>query len=117
MSDNEIMKVPETVLDGFDSDADEPQSRRVIQGTRLAFTNDFDWVDNNDETMSRDRELIMVDRVRVLQKWIDQKPVETRFLEPNEKWPDVKAMNDGAPKSECRTASRKGRGRASGSSI
>jgi hypothetical protein len=102
MSDNEIMKVPETVLDGFDIDADESQSRRVIQGVRVAFTNDFEWVDNNDETISRDRELIMVDRTRVLQKWIDQMPVETRFLEPDEKWPDVKAMNDAAPKSEWR---------------
>jgi hypothetical protein len=102
MSDNEIMKVPETVLDGFDSDADEPQSRRVIQGTRLAFTNDFEWVDSNDETILRDRELIMVDRVRVLQKWIDQMPVETRFLEPNERWPDIKAMNEAAPRSEWR---------------
>src|SRR6516165_6585134 len=102
MSNNEIMKVPETVLDGFDSDADESQSRRVIQGVRVAFTNDFEWVDNNDETMLRDRELIMVDRVRVLQKWIDQMPVETRFLEPNEKWPNTKAMNEVAPRSEWR---------------
>ena len=102
MSDNEIMKVPETALDGFDIDADESQSRRVIQGVRVAFTNDFEWVDNNDETISPNRELIMVDRTRVLQKWIDQMPVETRFLEPDEKWPDVKAMNDAAPKSEWR---------------
>jgi hypothetical protein len=101
MSD-EIMKVPETTLDGFDSDTDESQSRRVIQGSRLAFTNDFEWVDSNDEPVPRDRELIMVDRVRVLQKWIDQKPVETRFLEPNEKWPDVEAMNKAAPQSEWR---------------
>ena len=56
MSDNEIMKVPETVLDGFDSNADESQNRRVIQGVRVTFTNDFEWVDNNDETISRDRE-------------------------------------------------------------
>jgi hypothetical protein len=102
MSDNEIMKVPETALDGFDIDADESQSRRVIQGVRVAFTNDFDWVDSNDETISRDRELIMVDRTRVLQKWIDQIPAETHFLKPDEKWPDVKAMNDAAPKSEWR---------------
>jgi hypothetical protein len=101
MSD-EIMKVPETALDGFDSDADEAQNRRVIQGTRLAFTNDFEWVNNDDEPVSRDRELIMVDRVRVLQKWIDQKPLEPRFLEPNEKWPDVEAMNKAAPQSEWR---------------
>jgi hypothetical protein len=102
MSDNEIMKVSETALDGFDSDADESQSRRVIQGVRVAFTNDFEWVDNNDETISPDRELIMVDRTRVLQKWVDQMPVETRFLEPDEKWPDVEAMNEAAPRSEWR---------------
>jgi hypothetical protein len=103
MSDD-VMKVPEKI-DGFDVDADDaPQNRRVIQGTCLRFTNDFIWIDDNDEKIASDLELVVVDRVRVLQKWIDQKPVkeETRFLEPTEKWLDVEAMNDAAPRSEWR---------------
>ena len=78
---NELMK-PE-IVDGFDhDDADAPQGRRVIQGTRLRFSNDFTWLNDADEEIASDLELVVVDRVRVLQKWIDQSPVkdETRFL-------------------------------------
>jgi hypothetical protein len=104
MSDNEIMKVPKTVLDGFDFNTDEQQIRRVIQGLRYAFTNDFTWVDSNDEEVPRNREHIVVDRVRVLQEWgADQTPVgEPRFLEPTEKWPDVETLNNAEPKSKWR---------------
>jgi hypothetical protein len=55
--------------------------------------------------ISKDLEFIVVDRARVLQKWgPDGMPIagETRFLEPKEKWPDVDAMNEEAPKSEWR---------------
>ena len=38
--------------------------------------------------------------LRIVQKWIDQKPVETRILEPGEKFPDIEALNEAAPKSE-----------------
>jgi hypothetical protein len=99
-----VMKMPE-VVDGFDTQNDTAQGRRVIQGTRLAFTNDFMWVDNNEEETPKDREFLVVDRARVLQKWSpDGTPIagETRFLEPGEKWPDVAAMNEAAPKSEWR---------------
>jgi hypothetical protein len=101
---SELMKLPERI-DAFDVDAaDAAQDRRVIQGVRLRFTNDFTWINDDDQEIASDLELVVVDRVRVLQKWINQAPVkeETRFLEATEKWPDVEAMNEAAPRSEWR---------------
>jgi hypothetical protein len=60
---------------------------------------------NDEEEISKDLELIVVDRARVLQKWsTDGMPIagETHWLEPSEKWPNVSAMNEAAPKSEWR---------------
>jgi len=56
----------------------------------------------NGDAMSREQELIAIDILRIVQKWIDQKPVETIIVPPGEKFPNVKAMNDAAPKSEWR---------------
>jgi hypothetical protein len=100
---NEITKIPE-LTDGLDT-ADDDQDQRVIQGMRLAFTNDYTWVDNNGEKFPPDRELLLMRHRRVLQKWgLDNKPIagEKRFLEEGERWPDVKAMNEAAPRSEWR---------------
>jgi hypothetical protein len=102
---SDITKAPETV-DGLDTIFDDQlRSERVIQGTRLAFTNDFIWVDNNKEQFPSDRELLLMRHRRVLQKWgLDNKPIaeESRFLDEGEKWPDVEAMNEAAPQSEWR---------------
>lgn len=93
------------MIDGFDVDADEEGfgPRRVIQGGKLKFTNDFTWIDSNEEEIPATLELIVADRARVLQKWgQDGAPLETRFLEPEERWPDVEALNKAAPKNEWR---------------
>jgi hypothetical protein len=101
---NDITKTPET--DGLDTTDDyELRRQRVIQGMRLAFTNDYIWVDNNEEEFPPDRQLLLMRHRRVLQKWgLDNKPIaeENRFLEEGEKWPDVEAMNEAAPQSEWR---------------
>ena len=62
--------------DGIEGD-DHPQAGRVILGERLAFSNDFTWVTGGDEKIEKDRELVIVDVVRVVQKWIEQTPVAT----------------------------------------
>lgn len=71
--------------------------------TRLRFTNDFVWVDDDEEEIEKGREFIVVDRERVLQKWgPDQTPLETRWLDPKEPWPDIEALNNNTPKKEWR---------------
>jgi hypothetical protein len=93
------------MVDGFDVDADESDigPRRVIQGGKIKFTNDFVWTDSDEEEVPGELELVVADRARVLQKWgADGAPLESRFLEPDEKWPDVDALNAKTPRSEWR---------------
>jgi hypothetical protein len=103
-------QLPSTALDGFSGFVtevegdDRPQSGSVIQGRILKFTNPgCIWVTSDDERKLPDAlELIPIDIVRIVQKWIDQMPVETIIVPPGEKFPDIKAMNEEAPKSEWR---------------
>jgi hypothetical protein len=96
------------MVDGFDADIDEEDGGgppRVVQGVKVRFTNDYSWVDANEDEIPPDRELIVADRQRVLQKWgTENVPIESRFLEPHEKWPDIEALNNMVPKSEWREA-------------
>jgi len=41
---------------------------------------------------SPDFELVAVDVARVVQKWINQITVETRILEPGERFPDIEEL-------------------------
>jgi hypothetical protein len=114
---NDVRKKPEDELrnvDGFDgfteetegTDQDHFASGRVIQGTRINFTNEATWVDAAKQKLPADLEPIVVDNARVVQKWgkdnlpsPDEPPI---ILGPNEKWPDIEAMNNKCPKTEWR---------------
>jgi hypothetical protein len=91
-----------TVHDGFNfADGTEGEERTsVIKGQLVKFTNDAAWVTNDDEDLPEDLELVVIDIARVVQKWHDGNPVETKKLAPDEKFPDVKALNDATPRSE-----------------
>jgi hypothetical protein len=112
---NDVTKKPEDEpcnLDGFDgfteeaegNDQDQFVGGRVIQGTRINFTNEATWIDAAKQKMPADLELIVVDIGRIVQKWgTDNKPAEPPIiLAPNQKYPDVTAMNEACPKSEWR---------------
>ena len=68
-------------IDGFDgieneaveNEEGQASNNRLIQGRRLAFTNDYGWLINGDEEFPKDRELVVIDSVRVVQKWVAQK--------------------------------------------
>jgi hypothetical protein len=100
MSNDELSK------DGFEGyedrieGNDQPHGGGVIKGTAIRFTNEATWTDRNEEELPQDLELVAVDVARVVQKWIDQLPVETRFLEPGEKFPDIEELNQIAPRNE-----------------
>jgi hypothetical protein len=97
-----------TALDGFSGfneeveGDDREQGGSMIQGTLLKFSSEAEWLTGAGDPMSRKRELIVIDLLRVVQKWIDQKPESTIVVPPGEKFPDVKAMNEEAPESEWR---------------
>jgi hypothetical protein len=86
-------------VDGFEDDNEE-DTNRVIQGTLIRFTNEATWVTGDGEELSLDLELIATRTRRVVQKWQDGAPVETIFLAPGEKWPDVEKLNEAMPKKD-----------------
>jgi hypothetical protein len=84
---------------------EEQQIGALIQGTKIKFTNTAMWMANGDEELPADLKLVVVEILRVVQKWgPDGKPIEehTRILAPGEKWPDVAALNEACPRSEWR---------------
>jgi hypothetical protein len=105
MTNNELEKPPHTV-DGFHGYEDgieggeERANDRIIQGVLLKFTNEAAWVTSDGEEVSADLELVAVDIIRVVQRWHDAKPLETRVLKPGEKFPDVNALNAAVPQAE-----------------
>jgi hypothetical protein len=111
---NDMTKKPEEEirnLDGFDGFTDEAEGNdqdqvggRVIQGTRINFTNEAVWLDAAKKELPADLELIVIDIGRVVQKWgTDGLPSEAPIiLAPHQKYPDIKAMNEACPKSEWR---------------
>jgi hypothetical protein len=103
MSNHALTPVPHG--DGFEGYEDQIEGgdRRqggVIRGSVVKFTNETTWVTRDGEELPHDLELVAVDIGRVVQKWVDQQPVETRILEPGEKFPDLKELNDNTPRSE-----------------
>jgi hypothetical protein len=99
MNDETKNNVP--AVDGFDDDWAQDDFVRVIQGEKWSFTNEGTWVNADEQEIPRNREVVVVDIARVLQKWIDKTPVETRFLASGEHV-DIDQLNDACPKSEFR---------------
>lgn len=106
---NKVMKSEQRNVDGFDAyedaiegEEEQSPSGRVIQGTRLKFTNEACWIDDADNELPAGLELVVVDIGRVVQKWIDQQPAETIMLGPGERFPEVAKLNADCPKSEWR---------------
>jgi hypothetical protein len=101
-----IIKKEMTAVDNFDGwddtveGVDRPEGAGVIQGTLLKFSNEAKWVTRDDDEMPSDLELIIVDVIRVVQRWQDGSPIETRILQPGEKFPDVDALNEAVPRDE-----------------
>jgi len=103
---NEIVK-PKFLLDGFQGfedtveGADSP-ANRLIQGQLVKFTNEATWVTRGGEELSGTLELVAVNVTRVVQKWGDGQPIETRMLQPGEKFPNLEELNANVPQSEWR---------------
>jgi hypothetical protein len=74
----------------------------LIRGIKLKFSNDSRWLAGKDDPMPPEVELVAVELVRVSQKWVGCRPVETLYLAPGEEWPDIEELNSQAPKEEWR---------------
>jgi hypothetical protein len=100
------MSNDENAKDGFEGyedrveGDDQPHGGGIIKGNAIRFTNEGSWTDRDEEELPDGLELVVVDVARAVQKWIDRLPVETRILEPGERFPDIEQLNQDAPRSE-----------------
>jgi hypothetical protein len=72
---------------------------RLIQGTLVKFNNTAQWNTKDDAELPADLELLVVNILRVVQKWQDQIPVETIVL-PTHKNLNIDKMNEAVPHKE-----------------
>ena len=106
MSNSELTKAEH--LDGFDGFSDRiegdegTQRGSIIQGITVKFSNEAEWLDRDEEEFPSDREVVVTDVLRIVQKWKDQQPVETIILQPKQKFPDIERLNAEVPQSEWR---------------
>jgi hypothetical protein len=93
-------------VDNFVGYNDDVESARddapvgIIQGTLIKFTKDYRYVTRDGTEIPSDLKLVVVDVARVVQRWKDDRPVETIILEPGQPFPDIEALNEEAPKEE-----------------
>jgi hypothetical protein len=107
-------------LDGFCDFTDEREgddddinmSSRVIQGAKLKYLDPRWLIDDQDVTGKR---LTLIGVRNVVNKWSkDNKALVTEILPPGQKFPNLKKLNDEAPRSEWRLSFGKETGPWSG---
>jgi hypothetical protein len=103
---NNIVRHTGDGFDGFEDrieymDGEEHEAHRgLIEGKRLVFPNECVWgVKDNPNIPITTYDLVVVDILRVVQKWKDKK-AETRILSPGELVPDIAALNAEVPDEE-----------------
>jgi hypothetical protein len=106
----EVAKSSTPIVDGFQGyedavEGNESPANRLIQGQLVKFTNEATWViDSSGEKLPETLELVAINVTRVVQKWGKEKgpPINTKVLEPGEKFPDLEKLNENTPRSEWR---------------
>src|SRR5215510_13894879 len=104
---NNLTTTKSPSIDGFDTYEDgvegveQRQSAGPIQGALLKFTNQSEWVTRDGQVLSANLELIAIDVARILQRWgRDHHPLQTIYLEPGQKFPNLSEWNEGVPQEE-----------------
>jgi hypothetical protein len=88
------------VGDSFD-DVDDGGGSSPIKGDKIKYGNDDKWINaKTGEVIPPTRELLVAERIKGTQKWIDDKPAETRILATGEHFPDIERLNAEAPPEE-----------------
>jgi hypothetical protein len=88
-------------LDEYDGGTDTAIPRMIV-GARIKFTNDAHWVTAEGDELDPGLKLVAVKVARVVQKWIEEQPVETIVVPSGQPFPDVEGMNKACPQSEWR---------------
>lgn len=92
--------VPMAIVDGFDDVDSNPDS--VIKGRKIKFTLDYEWVTAGGEKITPDREFVVIEMIKVEQKWLPGQivPAKTLVLSPGEKFRDIERLNNTCPRTE-----------------
>ena len=86
--------------DSVEGGPEQTQDAASFVEAIVKFNNQATWVTKDGAELPANLELVAVDILRVVQKWIDEQPVETIILEPGQKFPDLKEKNEKTPQSE-----------------
>ena len=104
---NDLKVKTDNAVDGFGGFTDGVEGTdaalpvAVIRGALVKFSIDFHWVLQRDGVaLPPDLELIVIDISRIVQRWINAKPIETIILEPGQPFPDMTKLNEEAPEAE-----------------
>jgi hypothetical protein len=92
-------------VDTREDEDDGAVNQRMIQGTRIKFTNEATWTDaQGTNKLDPKLCLIAVEVKRVVNKWpVDPgPPIDTKEVAPGLPWPDIKKWNADCPQTEWR---------------
>jgi hypothetical protein len=76
------------------------QRKSAFGGAKMVKFNNGVYATREGETIGPEREQILLGLVKVIQKFVGKKLVETIIVPPREDFPDIDAMNEGAPREE-----------------
>jgi hypothetical protein len=103
---NEVVESRSHALDGFDDASDDAEGR-AQQGSLVKFTNDIEWI-ANDEVLPPTLELVAVNVDRYVVYWKPDGTGPDReksfYLTVGQKCPDIDQMNADTPKDQWREA-------------
>jgi hypothetical protein len=93
--------VPMAIVDGFD-DSDSSGRDSIVKGTKIKFSLEYEWLTAGDEKIDPKRKFLVIELIKVEQKWLpDQKwPAETIIRAADEKFRNMEALNNAAPRTE-----------------
>jgi hypothetical protein len=101
-SNNESEKRNEVESDGLDNFSPEQIGRKAgaFGGAQLLKFVDGCFVTREGEEIGPDKELVVLGLKKVVQKFVDHKLLDTVVVPDSEKVPNLKEMNDAAPREE-----------------
>jgi hypothetical protein len=94
--------VSDIISDGLDGFEEEDGRASLIKGIKIKFTKEAQWIMGEDDVIESDREFIVAQIIKGVQKWVDDRPVETIMLDATAKFPDIEKLNAEASPDEWR---------------
>jgi hypothetical protein len=95
---NDQSNLPAPISNGLDGCDDDGGTASIIKGVKIKFTNEGEWETADGTAIAPNREFVVVQIDKAVQKWQDQTPVKTIPVAPDEKFPNVDELNAAEPR-------------------